>query len=312
LRNNLIDRISGDAVQRDRRGVAATLPEVSLPDEPTADLVSTANQAILCPPRKTAEAGASMPASRRSPIRGSSNRGMIVTLLVSLGLHLAALMVVLLLLHTGAPMADGPEQPTEVELVMEEHKGDLRPNATSPQVPAEARPKADHSTETPASPVPAPIESKAEVPAAAEPAMAPDPARKQATPTPDAAATAQSVPQAAQQGLTVTLSGTDSPSDARAWGDRIIPAAPDAVFHNRPPEYPAEAALNGEQGTVVLMIHVSPEGSTAGVDVLRSSGYALLDRAAREAVLRWRFLPAVKDGQAVASDMRMGFVFDVR
>ena len=147
---------------------------------------------------------------------------------------------------------------------------------------------------------------------AAAPAKETDPAPKQATPVPEATAAAQSTPQAAEPGLTVTLSGTDSPSDARAWGDRIIPAAPDAVFHNRPPEYPAEAALNGEQGTVVLMIHVSPAGSTAGVDVLRSSGYALLDRAAREAVLRWHFLPAVKDGQAVASNIPMGFVFDAR
>jgi periplasmic protein TonB len=279
--------------------------------------------------------------NRRSPIRGSSNRGLIVTLLVSLGLHLAALIVVLLLLHTGVPVADGPERPTEVELVMEEHKGDLRPTVKSPQSPAEARPEAEHPTETQAPPVRTPIETKAETPAAAEPAMAPDPepeldaplldsglmakptpaaapakesdpAPKHPTAVPEATAGAQSTPQAAQPGLTVTLGGTDSPSDARAWGDRIIPATPDAVFHNRPPEYPAEAALNGEQGTVILMIHVSPAGSTAGVDVLRSSGYALLDRAARDAVLRWRFLPAVKDGQAVASDMRMGFVFDVR
>ena len=236
-------------------------------------------------------------------------------------------------------MADGPERPTEVELVMEEHKGDLRPNATSPQVPAESRKEAERPTETRAPPIRTPNETK--TPAAVEPAMAPDPAPeldaapqdagptakptpagapakapdpvpKPATPVPEATAAAQPTPPAAQPGLTVSLSGTDSPSDARAWGDRIIPAAPDAIFHNRPPEYPAEAALNGEQGTVVLMIHVSPEGSTASVDVLRSSGYALLDRAARDAVLRWRFLPAVKDGQAVASDMSMGFVFDVR
>jgi protein TonB len=108
----------------------------------------------------------------------------------------------------------------------------------------------------------------------------------------------------------ITLSGTDSPSDARSWGDHVIPATPDAVFHNRPPEYPPEAVLNGEHGTVVILIHVSPAGTTAGVDVLRSSGYVLLDRAAREAVLRWRFLPAVKGGEPVGSDVTMGFIFD--
>ena len=82
------------------------------------------------------------------------------------------------------------------------------------------------------------------------------------------------------------------------------------MFHNRPPEYPQQAALNGQHGTVVVLIHVSPAGTAAGVDLVRSSGYVLLDRAARDAVLRWRFLPAVKDGRPVASDMEMGFIFD--
>jgi protein TonB len=299
------------------------------------------SQAVARLPSETAEAEAVTSSNRRSSIPGGPNRGLIVTLLVSLGLHVIALITALLLLHTGAPVADGPVQPTEVELVMEEHRGDLRPNSTSPQVPAEAQKQAERPTETQAPPERTPNETKPETPAAVEPAMAPDPVPeldaasqdagpmakptpagapakapdpvpKPSPPVPDATAAAQPTPPAAQTGLTVSLSGTDSPSDARAFGDRVIPAAPDAIFHNRPPEYPAEAALNGEQGTVVLMIHVSPEGSTAGVDVLRSSGYALLDRAARDAVLRWRFLPAVKDGQAVASDMRMGFVFDVR
>jgi protein TonB len=106
------------------------------------------------------------------------------------------------------------------------------------------------------------------------------------------------------------LQGTDSPSDAKAWGDRILPAAPDAVFHNRPPAYPQDAVRNGQHGTVVVLIHISPAGTAAAVDVVRSSGYALLDRAAREAVMRWRFLPAVNGGQPVASDMTMGFVFE--
>ena len=109
---------------------------------------------------------------------------------------------------------------------------------------------------------------------------------------------------------TISLRGTDSPSDAIAQGDHIVPASPDAVFHNRPPEYPLEAARLGQGGEVFLTIHISPGGKTAAVDVTRSSGYILLDRAAREAVLRWRFLPAVKDGQPVESAMTIRFVFD--
>ena len=108
----------------------------------------------------------------------------------------------------------------------------------------------------------------------------------------------------------IDLSGTDSPSDALSEGDQVIPAAANAVFHNRPPEYPEEAARRGERGTVVVVIHVSRAGRTEGVDVALSSGYALLDRATREAVATWRFLPAMKGGRPVASDMLMRFIFD--
>ena len=131
-----------------------------------------------------------------------------------------------------------------------------------------------------------------------------------ATPAQEAKSASPPPPPAAQTAPTISLLGTDSPSNARAFGDRIIPASPAAVFHNRPPVYPEEAAANDQHGTVVVLIHVSPAGTAAGVDLVRSSGYVLLDRSASEAVRHWRFLPAVKDGQPVASDMTMGFIFD--
>jgi|HubBroStandDraft_1064217.scaffolds.fasta_scaffold25868_3 protein TonB len=243
--------------------------------------------------------------------RTRSNRALIITVLVSLGLHLAAVTAVLLLLHAGVPVVDGPEKPTEVELVMEERKGDLHPT-TAPQTPdatpADKQPQQEKPAEAKTAAPPA--ETPAEAPPVtqentAEPAAEPVPAPSSAeTQTP-----AEKSPPPAPPAMTITLEGTDSPSDAKPWGKNVIPAAPDAVFHNRPPAYPEESVQHGEHGTVVLLIHVSPSGRPGTVDVLRSSGYFLLDNAARDAVTRWRFLPAVKDGQPVASDMTMGFVF---
>jgi protein TonB len=270
-----------------------------------------------------------------TPKAKSPNRRLIITLLVSLGLHAAAVTAVLLLLHAGVPPAvDTAEKPTEVELVMVEHKGDQRPTAApAPSPPAPPAPTADKPSEVKATPpvqaqpdATEPIEQPAAPPqgtspppvqqAKSDPAKTPDaaaesqPAPKQPTPAQPTPAQPAPAQPAAEAAPTISLQGTDSPSEARAFGDRVIPAKPDAVFHNRPPEYPEEAALSGQQGTVVVLIHVSPAGTAAGVDLLRSSGYVLLDRAAQQAVLRWRFLPAVKDGQPVASDMTMGFVFD--
>jgi protein TonB len=252
--------------------------------------------------------------------RTGPSRALTITLLVSLGLHLAAVTVALLLLRTAVPVVDGPEKPTEVELVMEERKGDLQPPAppqTQGSKPSDQQPQKEKPAEA-KSPTPPPEKPPTEKPTeappatqetAAEPVQEPVPAPSSSetqTPTQTAPPPA---PAPAPPAVTITLQGTDSPSYATAWGDHVIPAAPDAVFHNRPPAYPEESVTNGEHGTVVLLIHVSPAGRPAAVDVLRSSGYFLLDNAARDAVSRWRFLPAVKDGQPVASDTTMGFVF---
>lgn len=69
---------------------------------------------------------------------------------------------------------------------------------------------------------------------------------------------------------------------------------------NRMPAYPREAALKFESGTVKLQLFVDAGGQVANVLVMRSSGSAALDRAAREQAMTWHFAPARRDGKAVA------------
>jgi protein TonB len=109
----------------------------------------------------------------------------------------------------------------------------------------------------------------------------------------------------------VNLGGTDSLSNVLVEGDQVIPAGPDPKVRNREPVYPDEAVRRGEQGLVILTIRVSPEGLVAGVDIARSSGFGLLDRAARDAVVTWRFVPAVRDGQPIPSSMALRINFQL-
>lgn len=109
--------------------------------------------------------------------------------------------------------------------------------------------------------------------------------------------------------LQISLNGTDSLSNALSGGDAVIPAKPDDAFRNRPPIYPRDAARRGQHGSVVVVIHVAPNGSAAGADILESSGYPLLDKAALDAVRAWRFRPAMANGQTVPFDMPMRFLF---
>lgn len=106
------------------------------------------------------------------------------------------------------------------------------------------------------------------------------------------------------------LSGTDSESNAIVMGEHVIPASPDDRFRNRPPIYPNDAAIHGQQGAVVLVIHVGENGVSAGADVAETSGVASLDRAALDAVRKWHFRPAMKDGRTVPFDMPMRFIFE--
>ncbi len=94
-----------------------------------------------------------------------------------------------------------------------------------------------------------------------------------------------------------------------ASGKEVVPAAPDAGYRNLPPHYPLEAQLRGEQGAVTLLIHVAPTGTASGVDIAESSGFPVLDRAAREAVLKWHFHPEQKDGIPMASDFPFRIIF---
>src|SRR5690606_12075743 len=65
------------------------------------------------------------------------------------------------------------------------------------------------------------------------------------------------------------------------------------------PPYPPAALRAGHQGTVVLKVLVDVDGRPLKVEVETGSGYRELDDAARRHVLRrWRFQPAMRDGQA--------------
>jgi protein TonB len=68
---------------------------------------------------------------------------------------------------------------------------------------------------------------------------------------------------------------------------------------NRMPGYPLEAARKLEAGTVKLQLLVDTTGRVANALVVKSSGSAVLDRAARDQALTWTFTPARRDGKTV-------------
>lgn len=69
------------------------------------------------------------------------------------------------------------------------------------------------------------------------------------------------------------------------------------------PPYPRLARRAGEQGSVLLRLELDHEGRVARVEIVESSGFTRLDRAAQETLSGWRFEPRREDGRAVASSV---------
>lgn len=76
------------------------------------------------------------------------------------------------------------------------------------------------------------------------------------------------------------------------------------------PVYPAEAQAARVMGVVIIEARIDPDGTVGNAHVLRS--IPLLDQAALEAVMQWRFTPTLVDGQAVPVVMTVTVNFSLR
>ena len=75
------------------------------------------------------------------------------------------------------------------------------------------------------------------------------------------------------------------------------------------PEYPRYSRINGEEGTVVLIVEVRANGRPGKIEVVTSSGYRRLDCAAVKALEKAAFIPARVAGKIAASTKRIAFRF---
>lgn len=94
------------------------------------------------------------------------------------------------------------------------------------------------------------------------------------------------------------LAANDAPAQASTSAP-VERALAYAQVHE--PLYPADALRRGEQGVVLLRVSVAADGSVERVEIERGSGSSRLDRAARDAVRRWRFVPPLVDGVPTAA-----------
>lgn len=154
-----------------------------------------------------------------------------------------------------------------------------------------------------------------------KPAPKPNPTR--AAPPPTASSpTAPPILTAAPEAPAPSAAFTVAPAPAAAPAEPAADAAPPApvsaarfdadYLANPKPAYPPSSRRLGEEGKVLLRIHVGADGNPLAVELKQSSGFDRLDAAARAAVERWRFVPAKRGRDAIDSWVTVPIVFSLQ
>ncbi len=82
--------------------------------------------------------------------------------------------------------------------------------------------------------------------------------------------------------------------------------------HNPKPKYPRAARKRGYKGEVKLKVFVLSDGKVGKIEVLRPSGYKILDDEAVEAVKDWIFIPGKQDGKEISSWVTVPITFQLK
>ena len=69
-------------------------------------------------------------------------------------------------------------------------------------------------------------------------------------------------------------------------------------LQNPKPPYPALSARMGETGKTVYKVWIGVDGKPQRAELVSSSGFPRLDKAAYETVMSWRYVPGMRNGVA--------------
>lgn len=93
--------------------------------------------------------------------------------------------------------------------------------------------------------------------------------------------------------------------------EKVAPASADTATRAlTPPKYPAAAIAQNITGKVVLLIDIDAQGNPTAVAVERAEPAGVFEAEAAAAAWKWKFTPAIENGQPVASRIRVPVEFE--
>jgi len=164
-------------------------------------------------------------------------------------------------------------------------------------------PKAEPVRPVPTPPTPAqPKKSVVKAPAAPRPLAIAD-----TTPSPDAPTGVITPPPetapVAQPPLSPVVTAAATPAPAVVQ----MPSSDADYLRNPKPTYPALSRRLGEQGLVVHSVLIGVDGAAVSARLVKSSGFERLDKAAHDAIMRWRYTPGKRNGVPEAMTFNVPF-----
>jgi periplasmic protein TonB len=215
---------------------------------------------------------------------------------VVIGLDRGLGIVAVLAIHVGVfAWASAQVKPTPPRVLPQTLQGVLVP----PQAIAPAQPEAALAPTPPPEPPP-PQPPKPPPP---KPRPPPKPPSEKAITVPAAPSepATQSAPEPSAPAPTLPAVRPASSANAPPSEAPLIPPRHDAAHLSNPaPAYPSLSRRLGEQGKVLLDVHILPDGRVAEVRLRHSSGYRRLDEAAMNAVQHWRYVAAHRGDVPIA------------
>lgn len=94
-----------------------------------------------------------------------------------------------------------------------------------------------------------------------------------------------------------TLNAAMPASSTKSGEQKVeLPLTAADYLQNPRPMYPSLSRRLNEQGQVVHSVTIGLDGTALSAQLVKSSGYERLDRAALETVMRWRYVPGKRGG----------------
>ena len=173
------------------------------------------------------------------------------------------------------------ENPADAEILLE----DFLPPDSGP-TPETAEDVPPQPTEPPELPEVPPLVQPLTPPELPELTPVLQPPKPQETPPP--ARSTPTTPQKPAATKTPSTSGTARPAGSGGGAPTLFSGGGTGRFPS--PTYPAAALASRQQGSLKLLVTVEADGTPSVIDLQSSSGYATLDRAAKDIVSRkWRW-----------------------